>query len=41
MTFIPKGFVPGLIFGIIGVGCIVFIYLYDNKKIKFKKGTKK
>lgn len=41
MTFIPKGFVPGLIFAIIGVGCIVFIYLYDNKKIKFKKGTKK
>ena len=37
MTFVPKGFVPGLILAILGVGCVVLIYIYDNKKVKTKK----
>lgn len=40
MTFVPQGFTPGLILAILGIGCIVLIYRYDNKK-KVKVKTKK
>lgn len=37
MSYIPQGLIPGTLITILGIGCIVFIYLQQKKKQSSKK----